>query len=56
MVQNSATPLLIFGGLIAVAYFAQTKKGTEQLMGMLASAFITTTVHAIISGNQRQLR
>jgi hypothetical protein len=44
---------LLCGGA-AVIYFAGTKKGTEQLVGMLASAVISTAVH-VISPNQRQL-
>jgi len=53
--QNSLSPLLFVGGLAAVVYFLQTKKGTDQLMAMLATALVTTTAQAIFSGNQRCL-
>jgi hypothetical protein len=46
---------LFFGGLLAVGCLAQTKKGREQLIGIFASALISTTVQAMISANQRQL-
>jgi hypothetical protein len=51
--QNSMTPLLLVGGIFAVAYLLQTKKGTNQLAGMLASALVTASAQAIFSANQR---
>lgn len=51
--QNSMTPWLAVGGVVAVAYLLQTKKGTDQLAGLLATALITASAQAIISANQR---
>ena len=53
--SNPLTPWLVIGGLLGVAYFLNTKKGTDQLIGMLASAFVTGAVQAIVhSAPQRR--
>jgi hypothetical protein len=53
--QNPMTPLLVVGGVFAAVYLLQTKKGTEQLAGLVATALVTASAQAIFSANQRRV-
>jgi hypothetical protein len=53
--MGNKTLLLIMGSLATVLYLSQTKRGTDQLIGIGASLLLAATVQAISSGNQRQL-